>query len=91
MKHPYIRASLACVAVLVLSLPSAQAGETVDLGDGLKFDWSLGTTYALGVRTKNPNPLLASDASNFTGNDGNNILDGRGGNDTPAALRLGHQ
>lgn len=72
MKHPYIRASLACAAVLVLSLPSAQAGETVDLGGGLKFDWSLGTTYALGVRTKNPNPLLASDASNFTGNDGNN-------------------
>lgn len=72
MKHSFTLTSLASAALLVLSLPVAQAGETVDLGDGLKFDWSLGTTYALGVRTKSPNPLLASDATNFTGNDGNN-------------------
>lgn len=60
--------ALACM----MALPGAQAGETVDLGNGFKFDWSLSTIYALGVRTKSPNPLLASDDTNASGNDGNN-------------------
>lgn len=72
MKPPYIRTALAIASLALLSLPVAQAGETINLGDGVKFDWSLSTTYALGVRTKSPNPLLASDATNFTGNDGDN-------------------
>ena len=62
----------ALASIMALCLPVAEAGETVDLGKGVKFDWSLSTIYALGVRTKSPNPLLASDDTNFTGNDGNN-------------------
>lgn len=63
---------LALASIMALGQPVAEAGETVDLGNGVKFDWSLSTIYALGVRTKSPNPLLASDDTNFTGNDGNN-------------------
>lgn len=60
----------AAVATLCMG-PAAHAGETVDLGNGLKLDWRVGTTYTLSQRMKAPDPLL-SGTSNAGGNDGNN-------------------
>ena len=59
-------------AVLALSVAgAAQAGETIDLGDGLKLDWRLSTTYTASQRMKNADPLLAGSA-NSGANDGDN-------------------
>lgn len=59
------------LAASLAALPSSWAGPSIDLGDGLQLDWSVGVSYALGVRTKSPHPLLAGDG-NAMGNDGNN-------------------
>ncbi|GAA4006124.1 hypothetical protein GCM10022279_32670 [Comamonas faecalis] len=59
------------LAVLsALACTQAWAGtEPIYFGDGYKLDWRLNTTYALSVRTKNPDALLTSPA-NSGGNDG---------------------
>ena len=63
---------VALAAVLALGAGLAQAGETIELGDGLKFDWRLNLNYPVGVRAQDPASLLASPVSNANGNDGNN-------------------
>lgn len=57
-------------AVMALTLAGqAQAGEPLDLGDGLKLDWRVTTTYGVSQRLKDADPLLAGNAG---ANDGNN-------------------
>lgn len=55
---------IAMAALLSLGMGAVQAGETVDLGDGLKFDWRVNATYGLGVRLNDPSPVIASDGNN---------------------------
>ncbi|WP_255576279.1 DUF1302 domain-containing protein [Comamonas sp. Y33R10-2] len=55
---------VALAALLSLGMGAVHAGETVDLGDGLKFDWRLNMSYGLGVRMSNPSPVIASDGNN---------------------------
>ncbi len=49
---------IAVAALLSLGMGAVQAGETIELGDGLKFDWRLNVSYGLGVRMENPSPVL---------------------------------
>lgn len=49
------------LAALLMGMGSAQAGETIDLGDGLNLDWRLNLSYGLGVRVASPSPILTSD------------------------------
>jgi hypothetical protein len=71
----YNKSTLAVAAAALVSMlgmsGTARAGETVDLGNGLKFDWRLNTTYTLSTRLNDADPLL-SGTSNAGGNDGNN-------------------
>lgn len=55
---------IAVAALLSLGMGAVHAGETVDLGDGLKFDWRLNLNYGLGVRLNNPSEVIASDGNN---------------------------
>lgn len=58
-------------ATLALSLcASSQAGETIELSDGVKLDWRLTGTYTNSMRMSKPDPLLTSRVSNAGGNDG---------------------
>ena len=64
---------VAVAALLTMGMGGiAHAGETVDLGDGLKFDWRLNANYTLGTRVKSPDALLSSATKNANGNDGTN-------------------
>lgn len=57
-------------AVLALSaMGLSHAGETIDLGDELKLDWRLTTTYGRSIRLKEASPILAGNAG---ANDGDN-------------------
>lgn len=49
---------LALAAAMLMG--SAHAGETIELGDGLKFDWRLNMTYTLAARVKDRAPALAN-------------------------------
>lgn len=49
---------------LSLGTGVVQAGEAIDLGDGVKLDWRLNTSYGLGTRLGDPSPLLNSDGNN---------------------------
>jgi hypothetical protein len=63
---------LTSVAVAVLTLTAtamAHAGETIELGDDLKLDWRVTTTYTAAQRMKDADPLLAANAA---ANDGDN-------------------
>ena len=55
---------IAVATLLSLGMGAVHAGETVELGDGLKFDWRLNMSYGLGVRLGNPSPVIASDGNN---------------------------
>jgi len=75
MKKVNKKATRIAVAVLAAcgagSAGNALAGETVDLGNGIKLDWRLNTTYTLSTRLSAPDPLL-SGTKNAGGNDGDN-------------------
>ena len=55
---------IAVAALLSLGMGAVHAGETVELGDGMKFDWRLNVSYGLGVRLDNPSPVLNTDGNN---------------------------
>lgn len=55
---------IAVAALLSLGMGAVHAGETIELGDGLKFDWRLNMSYGLGVRLENPSPVLNTDGNN---------------------------
>ena len=55
---------IALAALLLAGMGAAQAGETIEFGDGYKFDWRLNMSYGLGVRLENPSPVIASDGNN---------------------------
>ena len=55
---------IALAALLLAGMGAAQAGETIEFGDGYKFDWRLNTSYGLGVRLENPSPVLNTDGNN---------------------------
>ena len=55
---------VAVAALLSLGMGAVHAGETIDLGDGLKFDWRLNLSYGLGVRLENPSPTISTDGDN---------------------------
>nr|WP_261794452.1 DUF1302 domain-containing protein [Comamonas testosteroni] len=50
---------IAVAALLSLGMGAVQAGETIDLGDGLKFDWRLNVSYGIGTRLSNPTTVQA--------------------------------
>ncbi|MGE8321435.1 MAG: DUF1302 family protein, partial [Comamonas sp.] len=56
---------LAVATLLALGTGGALAGETIELGDGVKLDWRLNLNYGLATRLNDPSPVLA-------GSDGNN-------------------
>lgn len=60
---------VALAALLFLGMGAVHAGETIELGDGIKFDWRLNTSYGIGVRLENP--VAASPATNSLRTDGN--------------------
>lgn len=65
MKNKMKKLSPIAVATLLsLGMGAVHAGETIELGDGLKFDWRLNVSYGLGVRLDNPSPVLNSDGNN---------------------------
>lgn len=75
---------LAPIAAAVLAIGASQparAGEPVELGNGLKLDWRVSTTYTLSGRAEAQDPLLTYRAptttavNNAGGNDGNNNFD----------------
>ena len=55
---------IAVAALLSLGMGAVHAGETIEFGDGYKFDWRLNMSYGLGVRLGNPSPVIASDGNN---------------------------
>ncbi|MBV8247958.1 MAG: DUF1302 family protein [Comamonas sp.] len=55
---------IAAATLLALGMGAVHAGETIEFGDGLKFDWRLNTSYGLGVRLANPSPVIATDGDN---------------------------
>jgi hypothetical protein len=69
-KSTLAAAASAALAALCMS-PAAQAGETIEMGNGLKLDWRLNTTYTLATRLNDADPRL-SGTNNAGGNDGNN-------------------
>lgn len=65
MKNKMKKLSPIAVATLLsLGMGAVHAGETIELGDGLKFDWRLNVSYGLGVRLDNPSPVLSTDGNN---------------------------
>lgn len=61
---------IAAASLMALGMGVAQAGETIELGDGLKFDWRLNVNYTLAMRTKDASPKLVSQGnSNFDKHD----------------------
>ncbi|MEG2045524.1 MAG: DUF1302 family protein [Comamonas sp.] len=54
---------VALAALLTLGMTAVQAGETIELGDGLKFDWRLNTSYGVGVRLERPSAVLNTDGN----------------------------
>lgn len=63
---------LTSVAAAVLALSAtglAHAGETIELGNEIKLDWRVTTTYGNSVRMKDASPTLAGSAGS---NDGDN-------------------
>lgn len=71
MKFQHKRAPVNAAIALALAggALSAFAGETIEFGDGYKFDWRINANYTLGQRMKSIDPLLSANAS---GNDGDN-------------------
>ena len=71
MKFQHKRAPVNAAIALALAggALSAFAGETIEFGDGYKFDWRINANYTLGQRMKSIDPLLSANA---TGNDGDN-------------------
>lgn len=65
MKNNMNKRTPVAIAALLLGMGmgAAQAGETIDLGDGLNLDWRLNLSYGLGVRVANPSPLLTSEGN----------------------------
>ncbi|HEY4665146.1 MAG TPA: DUF1302 family protein [Comamonas sp.] len=63
MKNNMKKLSPVAFAALMMGMGAVQAGETIDLGDGLNLDWRLNLSYGLGVRVANPSPILASDGN----------------------------
>ena len=55
---------IAVAALLSLGIGAVHAGETIEFGDGIKFDWRLNLSYGLGVRLNNPSEVIASDGNN---------------------------
>ncbi|CAM5396203.1 DUF1302 family protein [Thauera mechernichensis] len=55
----------------------AFAGKAIEFDNGMVLDWRVNTTYTMSTRLESRDPLLASEASNRNGNDGNNNF-GRG-------------
>ena len=55
---------IAVAALLSLGMSAVQAGETVELVNGVKFDWRLNVSYGLGVRLGDPSKVIASDGNN---------------------------
>lgn len=69
MKH-INKLSAVTLAVLALSAAGiAHAGETVELGNDMKLDWRITTSYTASQRMKSADPLLSANAA---GNDGDN-------------------
>jgi hypothetical protein len=60
-------ASLA-VAITALSSNLAMAGETINFDNGAAVDWSLTTTYGIGVRTQEADKRLLDNANTDDGN-----------------------
>jgi hypothetical protein len=69
MNHHHSLRPIAVAALAALMGGSVSAGETIELGDGLKLDWRLASTYTLSQRLKSADPLLAG---NTGANDGDN-------------------
>jgi len=63
---------IALAAALLCAAGAAGAGETIEFGDGYKFDWRVNTNYSLSTRMKSADPLLSANAA---GNDGDNNFD----------------
>lgn len=57
------------------AVSSASAGEPVEFDNGMVLDWRVNATYTLSTRLESRDPLLASEATNANGNDGNNNFD----------------
>ena len=55
----------------------AFAGKAIEFDNGMVLDWRVNTTYTMSTRLESRDPLLASEATNANGNDGNNNF-GRG-------------
>lgn len=65
-------AALAAASLALGLVGQALAGETIEFGDGYKFDWRVTGTATLSNRVKDADPLLSSRSTNASGNDGNN-------------------
>ena len=58
------------IAVVALAMAgAAQAGETIEFGNGAKLDWRVNANYTLGQRMKDADSVIAAAA---TANDGDN-------------------
>jgi hypothetical protein len=55
----------------------AFAGKAIEFDNGMVLDWRVNSTYTMSTRLESRDSLLASEASNRNGNDGNNNF-GRG-------------
>lgn len=57
-------APVAVAALLTLGMGAVRAGETIEFGDGYKFDWRLNVSYGLATRLGSPAPELAASDGN---------------------------
>lgn len=76
MKKTYIKPVLTTL-MLALSASWASAGETIQIGDDMEFDWSLTAAYNVGMRVAKPDPALTGEEYMWAVryNDGNNNFD----------------
>jgi len=73
MKHTLIRKPVALAALaLCAAATGVHAGEAVEFENGWKLDWKATTTYQVGQRLNNQDPLLSTAAASSGNNDGNN-------------------
>ena len=53
-------------AAIAMASAAAQAGETIEFDNGATLDWTITTSYGIGVRTASPDSALIDGATTAT-------------------------
>ena len=62
-------------AAIAMASAAAQAGETIEFDNGATLDWTITTSYGIGVRTASPDSALIDGATTINSDDGDRNFD----------------